>query len=643
MNHQLRDLIQPADFVGRLCHLNFESALVLTNDHWKDRCSLGANCLLLATALDPAQPPGADEEVLLLRVRGTADLPDSELLLKARIDFEQQQRAVAGAAAIAASDQLTAHQMQFHGLDCRVLGTFYERDGALWLGSDLESFRHAARLNVYRPTGAALCAVVNQVDPQLLRRAAERAQQQGLTEPLPRFRIGTVRYASTQHRRAAEPPVVVTLDPNSFLNRRTAVLGASRFGKSNAIKQLVTQLKRTTGNGPLAPAFLLFDLNGEYSNSNQQDGTSLYDEFPNQTVRYRMTDTPGFEDLRTNCYEQLVEGHAIIRRELEAAGKTNGDYLRCFLNLNLEEPDPNDHAEHARFQRTAGAYQVLLYQAGFTPPPDFKVRFVVSKVVQDAIEASAGQPLPHPAHGLTLSEAATWFMAARAANLATPLASSTAGKPWVDDTLKNLLDMLCQRSNGKGGYISGYRVLVPAARYHSPRRRAEVTTEIVAHLAARRIVILDLSVGDPVMREKLGEQVAGAVFHAAMQRFTEGQPAQPTLVFVEEAHNLLGRGLQDSVWVRLFREGSKAGLGLMLSTQQASALDPTVLRCCENFLLFFQNCSAETAELAKYFDFADYAQSLLTCQDVGYARVRTLANPFTIPVQIDPFLPGQPQ
>ena len=37
MNHQLRDLIQPADFVGRLCHLNFESALVLTNDHCQPR------------------------------------------------------------------------------------------------------------------------------------------------------------------------------------------------------------------------------------------------------------------------------------------------------------------------------------------------------------------------------------------------------------------------------------------------------------------------------------------------------------------------------------------------------------------------------------------------------------------------------
>lgn len=188
----LVSLVQKENFVGWVFAIDYDTARVMTNDLWKAN-ALGVphNCFLVAATFNPdefAKVPAEEREVILLRVVGSAKLPQDDDLVRTKIDHFQQQTGVYDGSGPRDYDDITRNQIQFGGLECRVLGTFYMMEGELWLGSDLESFATAARLNVYRPRGAALQMIVNHVDPTRRKKAVEEAQQLGIKNPIRRFK-----------------------------------------------------------------------------------------------------------------------------------------------------------------------------------------------------------------------------------------------------------------------------------------------------------------------------------------------------------------------------------------------------------------------------------------------------------------------
>ncbi|NVN91866.1 MAG: ATP-binding protein [Desulfuromonadales bacterium] len=653
--------------VGYVYSLGFSEALVLTNDAWKERVAgIPHNSFLIAASFDPnkmSEIHDFDKEVVLLRVLGPTSLPQDADLLKTRIEHNQRRThdELFVDDVRDGIDPITHSELQYGGIKCRVLGTFYTDNGSLRLGSDLENYMCSTRLRVFKPYGDVLATIVNHVNPEVLAKSLEESKKSGFTQLPTPIQIGTVRYTSTDrlHRGIKEKLVPVLIQPSDFLSRRTAVLGMTRTGKSNTIKTTVAAVSMAALKDRIKVGQIIFDINGEYANANHQDdGSSIADVFGADCIRYRAIDTPGFEDLRTNFYQDVDQGlnliQALFRKD---TSPYSGQDLDNFMSSTLEEPDPTAHSDHNRWAVRKAIFQCILYKAGYTPPVGFKVAVPNSKKLVDQLNkfAIAQQPpisitVP-PSNSASLSEACTWFATIRNINLKIKAAqkntnqtqigieSSTKDNPWVDATIESYLNFLIRENSG-GLPFGGYRAVVNYSPYHSPRRSADVIEEILTHLYGGKIVILDLSAGPVSVRTVLSKRIAEHIFNRSFNIMNEGQIPPSVVIYVEEAHNIIGKkdDLTDT-WPRLAKEGAKARIAFVYATQEPSSIHPNILANTENWFVTHLNNDDELRALGKFYDFADFHASLKTAQDVGFARIKTLSSPYVIPTQINRFTP----
>lgn len=241
----LLKLVQSDNFIGWIYSMDYDSALVVTNDVWKARVNgVPHNSFLIASSFNPSNYAGTtqmEKEAILLRVIGTCKLPQDDDMIRTKIDNYQNQTDVYLSDGDKGFDPITQNRLQFGGLKCRVLGTFFMKNSELNMGSDIESFSVSMRMSVYMPKAEALSLIVNYVDPIRKNRFKEELSALGINKDLSPFEIGTVRYTSTDrlHRSKESDKVPFYIQPSDFLARRTAVLGMTRTGKSNMIKQTI--------------------------------------------------------------------------------------------------------------------------------------------------------------------------------------------------------------------------------------------------------------------------------------------------------------------------------------------------------------------------------------------------------------------
>ncbi|EDO4637129.1 DUF87 domain-containing protein [Salmonella enterica subsp. enterica serovar Agona] len=645
-------------FVGRPFYLSYDIARLLVCDAWKAQVKgIPAGCFLLAFY------DGEDgvEEAVLLRALSQTKLPTDNDVISSMIEYYKDNLDISGRAGSLKGgklDEFTRYEFSFSGLECRVLGVFYRtQKGNIEFGADLENFYAANNYTVYKANRDVLEFIVNQRDDG------------GLVGQDSEFKIGSVRYSSSRRHQSQEENVNVWVNPKDFLGKRSAMFGMTRTGKSNTVKKVIEATEEisrkalilldsaspetsefTSSGSPTFPVGqIIFDVNGEYANANRQDsGTAIYDLYKEKVYRYSVLEKDDFKVMKVNFFKDIESGFSLISSYFQEQS-LGGDYVNNFIAVSFEKPESTNQngSEWTRYNRLIAAYKCCLYRAGFKAPNGEKIRFTGAAEING--EILEGRVLD-PKQGLTLEEACTWFE--RVWEQYDELKFfkdyiNKKGYEWANDDLKSMMVFLTTyKLPGKKNQVSGYKKIRVKQLHnlHTTSMDESFEIEIPRLLQQGKIVIVDLSQGEPVVQRLFSEKICRSTFNISMDRFINNLPNNFIQFYFEEAHNLFPKKDDkdlSQIYNRIAKEGAKLHLGMIYATQEVSSISSNILKNTQNWFIAHLNNIDETKELEKYYDFKDFTHSLVNfsaTNDKGFVRMKTYTNPFIVPVQIDRFL-----
>lgn len=100
------------------------------------------------------------------------------------------------------------------------------------------------------------------------------------------------------------------------------------------------------------------------------------------------------------------------------------------------------------------------------------------------------------------------------------------------------------------------------------------------------------------------------------------------LVYAEEAHNLLPASSSadaSNIWSHVAKEGSKYHIGIVYATREPSSIRSNIMKNTDNWFVAHLN------------NFDDFVQSILQVPDTDFIRMRTLSNPYIVPIEVARF------
>ena len=602
------------NFVGHLYDLNYDTTNVLVNDHFKNSVSgVPHGCFLMAIYIN--EVAGNKTEGILLRVIGTADIPQKKEIIEsitdAHIAKKESKRDIE-------PDAYTKVFYQWNGLSCRVLGTFFfDSDKNLCFGTDMENFIGAHNYKVYKPQKEQLDIIINE-------NVEIKADE-------PREQFGKLRYSSSKsYDEKGKYAPEVYLRTNDIIARRSAFFGMTRMGKSNTIKIIISAIEKLNKNKTQNEKIgqIVFDISGEYTFSNEQDKGSIYEKFKDNVVRFStsLKKAQQHSDVRAVQYnfykdETLEESFNLLCDELSLI-KT-ADYFKDFRSIDMFDESDDRELKSAKDRKRA-IYKCILYRASFEQKPDYKIKFY-RFTLKNSTQDKEDKEINKPHDGITIKDDCKYF--------------ENLDFNGVDDKYKQDKQYQALLKVFQAKSVSGYRALMDLKHLHSLQGGNDYKKEIDTALRNGKIVLVDLSTASSQTQEKYIERLCQYIFGNSMEKFTNEETPDFIQMYFEEAHNIFPKDDKDlkNIYNRLAKESAKLKIGISYSTQEVSSIAPSILKNTQNWFVSHLNNKDEIKTLEKYYDFADFSQSIIRNSDVGFARVKLFSNNFIIPVQIDKF------
>ena len=613
--------------VGGIFRLDYERAVVLTDDWRKTRAGGVPHGAFLLAAAGAQTGEGFaldDEELILLRVGGTAPLPNESDLVQTRLAVVRD-AGDSGKGFDEVTDELTRNELQQSAFDCDVIGTFYvdRNESRVQFGSDIDNVVSSARYLVFLPTPGVLSWIASFPEPE--------------GEDL--LTLGAVRFASTR-RRARESgtdSAAVHVHIGDFVSRKTAVFGMTRTGKSNTIKSLVTAIATQAAQSGSSVGQLIFDPQGEYANVNDQDQTGLRLLGDASRVRIYRLGADGSDSqvlpLAMNFFD-AANFDAVVDFVNSMVNDQFGTYayVKSFTSINWTEPDrvadPGDWVTWTK--AVLGLYGILV-ECGITA-----ASFAVGGLEfgwTDPLFRAFDTANPGLVVKMGRNYRATTPEAAKRVMLYMANEGSWNQRSTGGDTAFKFIADFNNRASGKAA-------IRQLREFHSTSATQRVEEQIWDDMQAGRLAIVDLAHGSGDVAKTISEKTVNHLLGRANERFRSGERAVPFQIVVEEAHNLFERGTKDvagNPWVRLSKEAAKYQIGLVYATQEVSSVDQRILSNTSNWLVAHLNSDNETRELSHYYDFKTWAESIRRVEDQGFIRMKTYSGKYIVPVQVAKF------
>ncbi|SEL08635.1 AAA-like domain-containing protein [Roseateles sp. YR242] len=635
---QSEDML-PSQWLGPVVELCHDQVVILAHrDQWSLHPALcrGAMCFMTEslsgdTVSSADGPPDRSavhtDRLLLLRLVDHPAWPEPGTAREARVQALTQNGPIDGRA-----------QAHFMLVRYRLVGAYLLNPGssignrpALTFSGEPGHLEHADRYAAFAPSPRMQDFFIN-----------------GTVNPKHRIRFGLLRHDESQVYQR-DGGVTACLSMLDIRGRRTAMFGKTRLGKSNVVKLLVqgmldvTAERRDVGQ-------LIFDVNGEYANSNPQDGAdNIGAVYADRCTLYYLSEKkaggPNAKMLRFNFHERPEDAMATLH-ELLPAEVADTDYVRPLLScrlptLRFAKDEPPDLVQrrlrklmvywtvlhHAGFEQNEARLTEVLTTLGYTFPftPSFNQPLRMS--AYQAVNGTSAPPQPK-----TFAEMVAEISLMLRFSLSYPNDPALRKQgSFIFDSDEEIMARFLYPQAGAGPYV-----LRPATPFHSPHVDNFIT-EILGTIDQGGTVIVDLGSANERIIRYFAKTLSVAVFLQQEGKFVRNEmDGRFVQIYFEEAHMIFppNAGNVIDVYSRFAKEGAKFNIGIVYSTQSPSTINTDLLAQTENFFIGHLSSQQETSILSSVqYAFKGMEEDIMRARTPGFMRALTASHRYPIPVQ----------